>query len=59
MDGPRSTPASRSTTASSTSRTGQRSNAFYATVLGAEVVPVGTGFAYRFGSAQLNLTGRA
>ena len=27
----------------------ERSNAFYATVLGAEVVPVGAGFAYRFG----------
>src|SRR5215208_3107266 len=34
-----------------------RSNAFYRTVLGAEVVPVGTGFAYRFGGAQLNLHG--
>ena len=33
------------------------SNAFYATVLGAEVVPVGSGFAYRFGTAQLNLHG--
>ena len=35
----------------------ERSNAFYRTVLGAEVVPVGAGFAYRFGSAQLNLHG--
>ena len=35
----------------------ERSNAFYRTVLGAEVVPVGAGFAYRFGPAQLNLHG--
>ena len=35
----------------------ERSNAFYRTVLGAEVVPVGGGFAYRFGEAQLNLHG--
>ena len=35
----------------------ERSNAFYARVLGAEVVPVGAGFAYRFGPAQLNLHG--
>jgi len=34
-----------------------RSNAFYRTVLGAEVVPVGAGFAYRFGESQLNLHG--
>lgn len=34
-----------------------RANAFYATVLGAEVVPVGVGFAYRFGAQQLNLHG--
>jgi catechol 2,3-dioxygenase-like lactoylglutathione lyase family enzyme len=34
-----------------------RSNTFYRTVLGAEVVPVGAGFAYRFGEAQLNLHG--
>ena len=34
-----------------------RSNAFYAEVLGAEVVPVGAGFAYRFGEQQLNLHG--
>jgi catechol 2,3-dioxygenase-like lactoylglutathione lyase family enzyme len=34
-----------------------RSNAFYAEVLGAEVVPVGAGFAYRFGAQQLNLHG--
>jgi catechol 2,3-dioxygenase-like lactoylglutathione lyase family enzyme len=35
----------------------ERSNAFYADVLGAEVVTVGAGFAYRFGSTQLNLHG--
>ena len=35
----------------------ERSNDFYRTVLGAEVVPVGAGFAYRFGDAQLNLHG--
>jgi catechol 2,3-dioxygenase-like lactoylglutathione lyase family enzyme len=35
----------------------ERSNAFYRDVLGAEVVPVGGGFAYRFGAAQLNLHG--
>jgi catechol 2,3-dioxygenase-like lactoylglutathione lyase family enzyme len=34
-----------------------RSNDFYRRVLGAEVVPVGAGFAYRFGDAQLNLHG--
>lgn len=34
-----------------------RSNAFYAAVLGAEVVTVGTGYAYRFGDRQLNLHG--
>jgi catechol 2,3-dioxygenase-like lactoylglutathione lyase family enzyme len=34
-----------------------RSNAFYAEVLGAEVVPVGDGYAYRFGSNQLNVHG--
>ena len=34
-----------------------RSNAFYAQVLGAEVVTVGNGFAYRFGAAQLNCHG--
>ena len=33
------------------------SNAFYRQVLGAEVVPVGAGFAHRFGNAQLNLHG--
>ncbi|BCM90092.1 virulence protein [Abditibacteriota bacterium] len=35
----------------------QRSNDFYARVLGAEVVARGQGFAYRFGNAQLNLHG--
>lgn len=34
-----------------------RSNDFYHRVLGAEVVPVGAGFAYRFGQQQLNLHG--
>ncbi len=36
----------------------ERSNAFYARVMGAEVVPTGAGgFAFRFGPAQLNLHG--
>ena len=35
----------------------ERCNAFYRDVLGAEVVPVGRGFAYRFANAQLNLHG--
>ena len=34
-----------------------RSNAFYTQVLGAELVPRGAGFAYRFGETQLNLHG--
>ncbi len=34
-----------------------RSNAFYERVMGAEVVPRGRGFAYRFGDVQLNLHG--
>ncbi len=34
-----------------------RSNAFYVQVFGAELVPVGKGFAYRFGSVQLNCHG--
>ena len=34
-----------------------RSNDFYARVLGAEIVPQGKAFAYRFGDAQLNLHG--
>ena len=35
----------------------ERSNDFYAKVLGATVVPVGAGFAYRFGANQLNCHG--
>jgi catechol 2,3-dioxygenase-like lactoylglutathione lyase family enzyme len=35
----------------------QRSNAFYRDVLGAEVISRGKGFAYRFGSTQLNCHG--
>ena len=35
----------------------ERSNTFYQDVLGAELVPMGTGWAYRFGSQQLNLHG--
>ncbi len=34
-----------------------RSNAFYHDLLGAEIVPRGAGFAYRFGAVQLNLHG--
>ena len=34
-----------------------RSTAFYRDVLGAEPVPVGKGFAYRFGAVQLNCHG--
>ena len=34
-----------------------RSNAFYADVLGAELVPRSAGFMYRFGGVQLNLHG--
>ena len=34
-----------------------RSNAFYADVLGAEVVGRGAGFVYRFGTNQLNIHG--
>ena len=34
-----------------------RSNAFYRDVFGAEIVPVGNGFAYRFGAVQLNCHG--
>ena len=33
------------------------SNAFYRDVLGAELVPVGSGWSYRFGETQLNLHG--
>ena len=35
----------------------ERSNAFYRDVLGAEVVPGGRRYAYRFGDQQLNLHG--
>ena len=35
----------------------ERSNAFYARVLGADVLVRGKGFAYRFGEAQLNCHG--
>lgn len=34
-----------------------RSNAFYESVMGAQIVPRGRGFAYRFGDIQLNLHG--
>ncbi len=34
-----------------------RSNAFYAAVLGAEVIPLGAGWAYRIGQEQLNVHG--
>jgi catechol 2,3-dioxygenase-like lactoylglutathione lyase family enzyme len=34
-----------------------RSNRFYRDVLGAEVIPRGRGFAYRFGDTQLNCHG--
>jgi catechol 2,3-dioxygenase-like lactoylglutathione lyase family enzyme len=35
----------------------ERSNAFYRDVLGAELVPRGKGWAYRFGVQQLNVHG--
>jgi catechol 2,3-dioxygenase-like lactoylglutathione lyase family enzyme len=35
----------------------ERSNAFYADVIGAEVVARGAGFAYRLGDRQLNVHG--
>ena len=35
----------------------QRSNAFYAAVLGAELIERPAGFAYRFGDKQLNVHG--
>ncbi|HEV8459302.1 MAG TPA: VOC family protein [Gaiellaceae bacterium] len=35
----------------------EQSNKFYASVLGAEVIAVGVGFAYRFGPNQLNIHG--
>ena len=34
-----------------------RSNRFYRDVLGAEIVPLGNGWAYRFGDRQLNVHG--
>lgn len=34
-----------------------RSNAFYRDVLGAELIPRGSGWAYRFGDTQLNCHG--
>ena len=34
-----------------------KSNAFYRDVLGAEIIPRGPGFAYRFGEQQLNCHG--
>lgn len=34
-----------------------RATAFYRDVMGAEIVPRGTGFAYRFGGVQLNVHG--
>jgi catechol 2,3-dioxygenase-like lactoylglutathione lyase family enzyme len=35
----------------------ERSNAFYRDVLGANIIPRGNGYAYRFGAAQLNCHG--
>ena len=35
----------------------ERSNAFYRDVMGAQIIPRGKGFAYRFGDTQLNLHG--
>ena len=35
----------------------KRSNSFYQDVLGAELIAVGSGWAYRFGREQLNLHG--
>lgn len=35
----------------------ERSNAFYVHVLGAELVPAGAGWSYRFGDQQLNIHG--
>ncbi len=35
----------------------ERSNTFYRDVLGAELVPRGSGWSYRFGDEQLNLHG--
>lgn len=33
------------------------SNEFYSKVLGAEIIPIGNGFSYRFGTTQLNCHG--
>jgi catechol 2,3-dioxygenase-like lactoylglutathione lyase family enzyme len=35
----------------------ERSNAFYRDVMGAEIIPRGSAFAYRFGGVQLNVHG--
>ena len=35
----------------------ERSNRFYRDVLGAEIIPIGAGFSYRFGDSQLNCHG--
>jgi len=35
----------------------QRSNRFYRDVMGAEIIPIGAGFSYRFGATQLNCHG--
>ena len=35
----------------------ERSNRFYQQVLGAELVPIGSGWSYRFGETQLNCHG--
>ncbi len=35
----------------------ERSNRFYQEVLGAELVPIGSGWSYRFGETQLNCHG--
>jgi catechol 2,3-dioxygenase-like lactoylglutathione lyase family enzyme len=35
----------------------ERSNAFYTQVLGAELIPRASGYAYRFGGEQLNVHG--
>ncbi|MBA3924227.1 MAG: hypothetical protein H0X31_22010 [Nostocaceae cyanobacterium] len=33
----------------------ERANSFYENVLGAELIPVGSGWSYRFGQQQLNI----
>lgn len=35
----------------------ERSNRFYSEVLGADILPIGEGFSYRFGATQLNCHG--